>query len=620
MNQDLADCLRTMDPRFINDMAIHTKEAQSFTEVIRLSTLRRRAMRAGLWPKPEEGEDLRVAGTLYPFTELLEHHLEASGTRCRLFVGDYDNYTAEILEESSPLRAFRPEVTILIPSARRCVSSGLLADPPQVHRACAQAQVENLLGLCGVLHAVTGSEVILANFLLPSRMDPGSYRTRTLGSPWSFRKQVNLELGLQAPAFVQICDVEQMGCRFGNLNAADDRTWFESKQAFTPDMTERVAREAAHQIRSLRQSTKKVLVMDLDNTLWGGVIGDDGLAGIELGDTSPRGEAFKAFQAYAKALTQRGILLAVCSKNDEAVAKEPFGHHPEMVLRLDDIVAFRANWNPKSENLVEIAAQLNLGLDSLVFVDDNPSEIDIVRQFVPEVEAILLGPDPSAFVAILEDSRLFEPRSLTREDSERVAQYRLANLGQQLLAKATDMDSYLSSLEMQACIQPFTPLDVPRIAQLINKSNQFNLTTRRRTEGEVAALVDDPARPAFSVRLADRFGDHGLIAVVITEHRGETLEVDTWLMSCRVLKRQVEDLVLNEIVRLARKRDCQRIIGRYVPSPKNQMVSTLFPDLGFAPASSSPEGCAKYVLEAGRFSDRKTAIKLEPPRRLHGSE
>jgi FkbH-like protein len=233
-------------------------------------------------------------------------------------------------------------------------------------------------------------------------------------------------------------------------------------------------------------------VLDLDNTLWGGVVADDGLEGIEVGDTSPRGEAFKAFQKYIASLKARGILLAVASKNDHAKAAEVFEKHPEMVLRLGDFVSFQANWEPKSDNIRRMAAELNLGLDSFVFVDDNPAEIEIVRQFAPEVATIELGPDPSEYVAQLQDCRLFEPRNITSEDVERTQQYQSEAQRQALSATITDMDAYLASLAMEGEIGGFAPVDIPRLAQLINKSNQFNLTTRRRTEADLLALARDP--------------------------------------------------------------------------------------------------------------------------------
>jgi FkbH-like protein len=303
------------------------------------------------------------------------------------------------------------------------------------------------------------------------------------------------------------------------------------------------------------------------------------------------------------------VLLAVCSKNDLAKAQEPFQKHPDMVLKLDDIVSFKANWEPKSENIRAMAPELNLGLDSFVFVDDNPAEIEIVRQFVPEVTTILLGPDPSEYVGQLADSRLFEPKSITGEDAERTAQYRSDAQRKALEASVTDMGAYLTSLEMEAVISEFTPVDVPRLSQLINKSNQFNLTTRRRSETEVTEVMNDKNFIGYSVRLKDKFGDHGLISIVIGEKVGDTMRVDTWLMSCRVLKRGVEDIVLNELVRLAKLRGCSRVEGTYLPTPKNEMVRDFYAKMGFTLTSES-EAKREFELRLENFSPRETKIKI----------
>jgi FkbH-like protein len=297
----------------------------------------------------------------------------------------------------------------------------------------------------------------------------------------------------------------------------------------------------------------------------------------------------------------------VCSKNDLDKALAPFERHPEMVLRRDDIVAFHANWRPKPDNLREIAAELNLGLDSLVFVDDNPAEIEIVRRFTPEVATLLLGPDPADYVGQLEDARFFESRTLTAEDAQRTRQYQRQARAEVLLASATDMDAYLASLEMVATVRPFRPADVPRIAQLINKSNQFNLTTRRRSEAEVQRLVGDPEHVTFSIRLADRFGDHGLIAVVIGR-LAEFLEVDTWLMSCRVLNRQVEEETMREIFRLAEGRTVR---GRYLPTEKNRMVRDLYPRMGFVVAGEEPTGAATFTAPPRELAPTHIRIARE---------
>jgi FkbH-like protein len=612
MKEELAALLLRGDETFWRELPRAVEQAASFEALMALGALRKRATARGL-PDRTPRAELRFAMlggySLYPLREFVELALWASGFDVRLFVGEYDNYVAEILEPESPLYRFEPQAVFLLPSERRCRYSGALTDARTLQEAEVRAVAEQLLVLCRTVHERSKAEVILANFMLPAGFDLGPIRAKILGSDWAFRKAVNLAIGLDAPAFVHICDLEFLAARHGGLVSRDARRWFESKQPSAPALLPDIAREVAHIASSLRKSPKKVLALDLDNTLWGGVIGDDGLDGIELGDTSSRGEAFKAFQAYVASLKDRGVLLAVCSKNDHERAAEAFQKHPEMVLRLSDFVSFKANWNPKSDNLRQMAVELELGLDSFVFVDDNPAEVEIVRQFAPEVTTILLGPDPADYRAKLEDCRLFEPRSITAEDAQRTAQYQRESERKVLLDSATDMDGYLRSLEMEGAIAPFQRADVPRIAQLINKSNQFNLTTRRRSEAEVAALVDEKGHDCFTIRLKDRFGDHGLIAVVICAARETTLEVDTWLMSCRVLKRQVEEETVNEIVRLALERGSARVRGVYLPTAKNDMVRDLYERMGFSLAGER-DGRREFELDPRAYCSKETRIRV----------
>jgi FkbH-like protein len=541
--------------------------------------------------------------------ELIEHLCEVNDLPIELWLGDYDNYLSEIMDDQSGLYAFAPQVVLLLPAERRCLYTGKLTDPRELVQAEARRMVESVLALADKVNKVTGAEIITTNFIVPAWHDLGAYRSRTLASDWSFRHWVNLELGLAAPAYLHICDWAFLAHRHGALLASDERAWFESKQPCSSAMLVELAREVTHLIASFKRAPKKVLVLDLDNTLWGGVVADDGLEGIELGDTSPRGEAFKAFQKYIAALKHRGVLLAVCSKNDYAKAVEPFEKHPDMVLKKEDIVSFKANWDPKSENIRAMAPELNLGLDSFVFVDDNPAEIDIVRQFAPEVTTILLGPDPAKYIAQLADSRLFEPRNITSEDAERTSQYQADAQRKALESSVTDMAAYLESLQMEAAISEFTPVDVPRLSQLINKSNQFNLTTRRRSEAEVTAVMNQPEYIGYSMRLKDRFGDHGLISIVIGRKEGETLHLDTWLMSCRVLKRQVEEEVLNEVARLAQARGCTRLKGVYLPTPKNEMVRDFYGRMGFNLTAES-ETKREFELRLETFQPIPTKIKI----------
>ncbi|MEQ1762320.1 MAG: HAD-IIIC family phosphatase [Pyrinomonadaceae bacterium] len=596
-----------------------TKEsvsAAAFNELILLSTLRRRAEKMGLDGKANrDGRRLKVAliggSTLYPLSDLIEHMLAVSVGNVEHYVGGYNNYRSEIFENSSDLYDFQPAIVIILPDEQSCMYHGNLTDSRQVVDDAVEDTAGELLQLCSVLHDRTSAEVILCNYVPSPYIDLGPLRSKNPTSEWNFKKAVNLALGTKAPNYVHICDMEFLAYRAGGLTAKDERSWFESKQAYSPALQVGLAKEVAHIIKSLKRSPKKVLVLDLDNTLWGGVIGDDGMEGIELGDTSPKGEAFKAFQSYILSLTERGLLLGVCSKNDHEVAIAAFRRHPEMVLREEHFVSFKANWNPKGQNLIEMANELSLLPDSFIFVDDNPAEIENVRQFAPDVTTILLDPDPSNFVRQLKESRLFERLTITDEDTLRTTQYKQEAERKTRLDTAVNMDSYLESLSMEGTFSKFNSLDLPRVAQLVNKSNQFNLTTRRRTESEIAALTDAQRYIGFSMRLADRFGDHGLISVVICFlDENHVLEIDTWLMSCRVLKRQVEEEVLNEIVRIAVRAGCMRVKGVYHPTAKNGMVRDHYSKLGFQRVCENQD-VSEFELNVDGFSPFQTFINIE---------
>jgi FkbH-like protein len=595
-----------------------TFATQDPTELISLAILRRKAMKTDLADamKPDSLR-LAVIGaySFHPLVDIAEQLFFAHGWTIELFEGSFDNYQSEVFDSHSPLKQFEPGFVFLMPSQNRCRYTGGYLDSVQEQRA----QVDNVVGetlqLCEKINKDLGCEVLLANFVPSAEFDPGQLRTRSLAFRWAFQRMVNLDLGMKAPPYVTICDLDFLASRRGLFQSHDDRAWLESKQPGSPNFVVDIAGEMVRQILSARESTKKVLVLDLDNTLWGGVIGDVGLEGIEIGDTSPRGEAFKAFQRYVLGIASRGVLLAVCSKNDYEVAIAPFEKHPEMLLKRVHFSAFKANWEPKSENIRAIANELNLGLDSFVFLDDNPAEIEIVRQFVPAVETILVGPDPSDYVTQLDGARFFEPRAITSEDAKRTEQYRAETERRSLQSGATDMESYLSSLQMKAVLREFNEIDLPRISQLINKSNQFNLTTRRRSEAEVKAVMDDKSYLSFSFRLDDRFGDHGLISVFIGKVAQKELRVDTWLMSCRVLKRQVEEEFLNEVVRLARIRGCDEVVGEYIPTAKNKMVRSLLPDLGFTESNNDGE-IREYRLSVNDYQPKKSRIQITRERNV----
>ncbi|HXS11121.1 MAG TPA: HAD-IIIC family phosphatase, partial [Acidobacteriaceae bacterium] len=366
-------------------------------------------------------------------------------------------------------------------------------------------------------------------------------------------------------------------------------------------------------LAAARGRSAKCLVLDLDNTLWSGVIGDDGLEGIVLGQGSEIGEAHLELQRYALSLTERGIILAVCSKNDEANALAPFTSHPEMILKREHIACFVANWTDKATNLRSIAKQLNIGLDALVFVDDNPAERAIVRQEIPAVHVPELPDEPSAFVFTLAAAGYFEALHLTGDDRARASQYQANAERDRLKDSATDMDSYLQSLRMTLTAAPFDSLNLQRIVQLINKTNQFNLMTERLTEPEVLARMNDPRWLTLYARLTDRFGDNGLIAILMARVEGTDAIIETFLMSCRVLGRGVEQACLNTLAAAAQSHGAKRLIGQYRATEKNNMVRDLYPTLGFTGIEQT-EGPARFSLDLRDFTPRPVFMEMNLPR------
>jgi FkbH-like protein len=376
--------------------------------------------------------------------------------------------------------------------------------------------------------------------------------------------------------------------------------------AVSPDATVALAKNVAGIIKSAYGKSKKCLVLDLDNTLWGGVIGDDGVQGLLLGRDHPRGETFQDFQRYVKGLRRRGVILAICSKNDPDIAKEGFSH-PDSILSVEDFSAFKANWNPKPGNIREIAAELNIGLDSIVFVDDNPAERAIVSEQLPEVATPDVGSDVSRFAEVLEFERYFEVIDIVEDDLHRSSYYK-TNLQRETEQKnCGDYGEFLASLAMSAEITSFSPVYLERITQLINKTNQFNLTTKRYTSAEVERISADPSFVKLYGRLADRFGDNGLVSVVIGRVIDTTLELDLWLMSCRVLNREMELAMFDALVEQCKARGIGRIVGIFIPSKKNGIVADHYRKLGFVEGLGGPDGRQLWSYQVPREAQIPTA-------------
>ena len=500
-----------------------------------------------------------------------------SGVAVEVYEAGFAQYRREVLDPGSGLYAFAPDVVVFAVHAGELDLSALSQDPD----SDVERELSRWTSLWDTVRDRCGARVVQHNFALPPEEPLGHLSSRVPGSRSALARRVNERLGQAAGADVMVVDCEQLASAVGKRAWFDARYWFRSKQAVSLACVPMLARHTAAVIAASLGQSKKCLVLDLDNTLWGGVLGEDGIGGVRLGQGEV-GEAYTAFQRYVLALKERGVVLAVASKNNPEDAREMFAKHPDMVLSLDDVAVFSASWDDKATQLRRIAETLGLGLDSLVFVDDNPAEREVIRQLVPEVDVVALPADPAGYVRALADYPLFEPAALTAEDAARA---RTAELQQE----AGSVEDFLRSLEMTATVEPLDEVTLPRVAQLIGKTNQFNLTGRRRSLAEVTALAGDPDCVTVCVRLGDRFADHGLVGVLIGFARADgTLEIDTWLMSCRVIGRTLEHEMLAELVRRAAERGCTQVRGTYVRTAKNALVADLYLRLGFRPATDQP--------------------------------
>ena len=510
------------------------------------------------------------------------------------YITPYNQYRQALHDPTSPLFTFAPNAVIFgLDPGEVFPGVPLSATLAEVQRAV-EERVSSLRALWARAREQLRCVVIqqIVPDLSPSVF--GSLDRLVPGAPAAVAALTNQAIAQAAAQDrVLVLDLEATSASLGKEAWFDPVRWHHGKQLVAPPMAPLYGDILARILAAARGLSKKCLVLDLDNTLWGGVVGDDGMENLVLGQGSAAGEAFLAFQRHARALNSRGIVLAVCSKNNHATAEAVFLQHPEMVLKRDDIAVFVANWEDKASNLRRIATTLNLGLDALVFFDDNPAERAIVRQHLPMVTVPEVPEEPALYARCLAEGGYFEAVAFTADDLQRAQQY-LGNARREEIREAAggDLESYLASLKMELTVGHFDDVDLPRVAQLINKTNQWNLTTRRYTEAEVHDLRADPRTICLHFRLKDTFGDNGIISVLIARQLADepTFSIDTWLMSCRVLGRGVELAALQVLSDAARARGATSLVGDYLPTPKNELVRGHYEKLGFKPLEAGLDG------------------------------
>lgn len=504
------------------------------------------------------------------------------GYNIDLFEAEYNQVERQFMDSTSDLYRFDADFIVVFQSTHKLGEHHSALSQEQ-QAMLAEERLRFVTGIC-TNPALASKKIIYFNY--PEIEDTvfGSYANKVESSFTYQVRKLNYELMRLSQQFPNlfICDIAGLQNKLGRDQMFAANVYTSTEMILSIDALPYVASRVMDIVFAIKGQFKKCLILDLDNTVWGGVIGDDGLEGIQLGHGLGIGKAFTEFQMWLKKLKQRGIIICVASKNNEETAKEPFEKHPDMVLKLDDIAVFQANWETKVDNIRTIQQILNIGFDSMVFLDDNPFERNMVRENIPAITVPELPEDPAEYMEYLYSLNLFETASYSNLDKDRTKQYQVEAQRVSLSKTFTNEADFLKSLNMVSVVSGFTKFNTPRVAQLSQRSNQFNLRTVRYTDADIEALANDSSVIDLSFTLEDKFGDNGLIAVIIMKPKDkETLFVDTWFMSCRVLKRGMENFTLNTMVERAKAAGFKRIIGEYLPTAKNKMVEHHFPDLGF---------------------------------------
>ena len=526
-----------------------------------------------------------------------------NGFNLEILEADFNQIERQVYDFSSELYEFNPEIVIVFQSSHRLLLKYNKIKPNQ-HLLFASNELDVIENIYSNLSSNLNAKVIYYNFTEIDDSIFGNYANKTESSFLFQLRKLNYELMSLASkkTNLYLCDISSIQNQVGKVNFFKPSIYINTEMVLSINILPKVALKTIDLINALNGKFKKCIILDLDNTAWGGIIGDDGIDNIQIGSLGI-GKAFSEFQYWIKKLKSRGIILAVCSKNTESVAKEPFEKHPDMVLSLQDISVFRANWENKVDNIRQIQRIINIGFDSIVFLDDNPFERNIVKENIPEICVPELPEDPANYLEYLYELNLFETVSFSNEDVERTKLYQIQAKRAKILQKFTNENDFLKTLNMVSDVQPFNKFNTPRIAQLSQRSNQFNLRTIRYTESDIQRIATSDNYVTFTYTLEDRFGNNGLISVIILDKEDEkSLFINTWFMSCRVLKRGMENFLLNSIVDFAKKNGFIKIKGEYIPTAKNNMVRDHYLNLGFKKDQSH------YTLEVKNYQDRKNYI------------
>lgn len=546
--------------------------------------------------------------TTHDIREMLELFLLNQGIKPVFYESEYAQYWQDAMFDNERLMDLKPDIIYIHTSNRNIVSYPEIADTAEEVNTLLEQQYSHFWAMWEHLNDVHHCPVIQNNFEYPNFRILGNQDAADIHGRVNFVTRLNARFYefAQNHDWFFINDINYQSADYGLAKWSDPFYWHMYKYSLCLDAIPLLAFHVSNIIKSIFGKNKKVLTLDLDNTLWGGIVGDDGVENLELGQETPMGQAYMEFQDYLKSLQKTGVLLTIVSKNEQANAITGL-HHPQMVLKENDFISIKANWEPKSLNLQQMADELSLLPRSFVFVDDNPTEREIVRQQLPDVAVPDLS-EVEHYIAAIDRAGYFESTLLSEDDLKRNQMYRDNAARTQLAASFANYEDYLLSLDMTAEIKPFESMYMSRIAQLTNKSNQFNLTTKRYTQEEIEEAAADDQYITLYGKLSDRFGDNGVVTVVIGQIYDDTCDVVLWLMSCRVLKRNMEYAMMDELVRICRERGITRINGYYYPTAKNKMVAGFYDDQGFRKTKEDSEGNTTWELNISDGYDNKNKV------------
>ena len=543
---------------------------------------------------------------------ILELFLLNNGIKPKFYESEYNQFWQDAMFENKELEEFKPDIIFIHTTNRNITNYPNIGDSCEKVEELLNKEFEKFKNMWMSLFQKYNCPIIQNNFEYPFYRVLGNKDATANYGKVNFITKLNLKFAEFAEnnSNFYINDINYQSAMYGLEKWSDQFYWYMYKYALSVPAIPYLAFNVANIIKAIYGKNKKGLVLDLDNTLWGGIVGDDGVENIVVGQETSEGQAYSEFQDYLKQLKNIGVILNINSKNDEKNAIDGL-NHPDGTLRPEDFIIIKANWQPKSKNMLEIAQELNIGVDSLVFVDDNPAERAIINQQIPNVSTPVIE-KPEKYIETIDRAGYFEVINLSKDDFKKSEMYKENMERNKVMASFDNYDDYLKSLDMHAKIEEFIPLYMARISQLTNKSNQFNLTTKRYSQTEIEEVANDKSYITLYGKLSDIFGDNGVVSVVIGHILGKILEIDLWIMSCRVLKRDMEFAMMDTLVDKAKKAGIEIIKGFYYPTMKNGMVKDFYAEQGFTKISEDEQGNTIWELDLkNKYENKNKFIKME---------